>query len=276
VPKAIKTIYAFLVFGVTFSAIILRTVQLIYFTDISTGSIARGAESTIIAFYVLCAAVIVLIMALMSKKLGGCRNPLAENSRFLCVAGIAAGLSMFYDFVHQCINCYEYISKTSYAEMNYFIPLCISGAAALICAFYYIIIGVSLNTDKYDFRQFRLFHIMPVIWALSGLLICLTRFVDNRYEEEAFLQYAVLISGIIFCISFIGCIDENKSALRAAGCAGLIYAALTFIISMPRMFVLAFGYDISPVVFSSVTYFFTGAFALVFSFNIFKSQKKDY
>lgn len=275
-PKAIKTVYAILFFGVTFSAIILRTVQLLRFTDSSSGSIIKGAENTIFMFYALCAASLILIAFLLSKKSGGCENPLSKKNRALCAAGAAAGLSMFYDFVHQCINCYEYISKTSYAEMNYFIPLCVSGAAALACAFYYIIIGISFNTDKYDFKQFRFFHTMPIVWALSGLLVGITRFIDKLYAEEIILQYAVLISGIIFYIAFISCIDENGSALRFTGCAGLAYAVLAFSISLPRMAVFAFGYDVSPVVFSSVTYFFSGAFALVFSLNIFKSQKKDY
>lgn len=275
-PKAIKTVYAILVFGTAFSAIVLRTVQLLRFTDSSSGSIIKGAEDTIFVFYALCTASLILIAALLNEKLSGCGNPLSQKNRALCAAGVAAGFSMFCDFVHQCINCYEYLSKTSYAEMNYFIPLCVSGMAALACAFYYIIIGISFNTDKYDFRQFRYFHIMPIVWALSGILVGITRFIDKLYAEEVILQYAVLIAGIIFYIAFISCIDGSESALRFTGCAGLAYAVLAFSISLPRMAAVVFGYDISPVVFSSVTYFFTGAFALVFSLNIFKSQKKEY
>lgn len=274
-PKALKSIYFFLVFGITASAVVLRTSQLLYHTETETGYIKRGAENTIAAFYIICGVAVILCMAVLFSKFLKCNNLFErEKSRLLLVSGIAAGISMFYDFIHQCINIYEYITKTSYIEISYFISICVIGLSALICAFYFIAAGISFYTDRYDFKQFRYFHLAPVIWSIFGILIRLTRFEDEIYAEELFLQYSVLISAIVFYIMFIKSIDDERS-LKAAGCTGFIYFCLSFIISVPRIAAFFLGIELFNVTFSSITFLFTGIFALTVSLNIFKSEKKD-
>ena len=72
---------------------------------------------------------------------------------------------MFYDFVHQCVNCFNYFAKETAAGLNYFIPLCLGALCALLCALYFVMMGISFKTDTYDFRKFRCFIWLTLLFA---------------------------------------------------------------------------------------------------------------
>lgn len=171
-------------------------------------------RKTIVLFFIACAAVIMFSVLLCRKN--AYRNPFSkQRSRRVFYFCIFAAVAMFYDFVHQCINCYKYISENVNFEWNYFIPVCLVGISAVLCAFYFIIMGVSFVTDKYDFRNLSYFHIMPVCWNLFMLLCTLTRNDDGLYAQESILHYSVLILGMLFHIAVIRCLESNLHKLRA-------------------------------------------------------------
>ena len=274
-PKMLtKMIYV--LFGASvFSAVVLRCVQMFRYTEASTGFILRGAEKTVALFFTLCTAAVFLCSVFLSKK-NSFKNPFAKHkSNAVFYSCIFAAIAMFYDFVHQCMNCYQYISENIHFEMNYFIPLCIVGISAVFCAFYYVIMGISFVTDKYDFRQFGYFHIMPLCWYLFMLLSGLTRNDDGLYAEESMLHYAVLIFGILFYISVVRCIDNNLRKLKTFCFLGFSYGALCIILSVPRIAAIICGMDVHTVTFSALVYLFTGIFAVSLSAEALKDELEE-
>lgn len=274
-PKVVKNTTAVLLSLTAVSAIMLRIIQLIKFTDIETGYIYQSATQSMHIFYIICFVMIVL-SAIISYKSKCCNNPFEkEKSKTLSLFSFFAGISLFYDFVHQSVNCYEYISKNSQLQMNYLFPLVFVGISALACSFYFFLMGSYFVSDKYDFRQFKYFHLMPTAWILFKLLICIVTYVDERYAEEVFFQYELLIFGVCFYIFIIRCIDDDYFNLRHLAFTGISYALCSLIISIPRIVVWFMNAETSSVTFSSVTYLFTGLFALIFSVNILKPTKND-
>lgn len=274
-PKVVKNTTAVLLSLTAVSAIMLRIIQLIKFTDIETGYIYQSATQSMHIFYIICFVMIVL-SAIISYKSKCCNNPFEkEKSKTLSLFSFFAGISLFYDFVHQSVNCYEYISKNSQLQMNYLFPLVFVGISALACSFYFFLMGSYFVSDKYDFRQFKYFHLMPTAWILFKLLICIVTYVDERYAEEVFFQYELLIFGVCFYIFIIRCIDDDCFNLRHLAFTGISYALCSLIISIPRIVVWLMNAETSSVTFSSVTYLFTGLFALIFSVNILKPTKND-
>ena len=120
-PKMLTKIIYVLFGASVFCAAVLRCVQMFRYTDASTGFILRGAEKTIALFFVLCAAAVLLCSAFLSKKISF-KNPFAKHkSKVVFYSCIFAAIAMFYDFVHQCMNCYKYISENTHFKMNYFL-----------------------------------------------------------------------------------------------------------------------------------------------------------
>lgn len=259
----------------TLSAVVLRIIQLSSYTNTQTGYIFHSAKNSIIAFYIICAAIVVLC-SVISYKTPCTANPfdIKKGSKMAKICYLA-GASLFYDFVHQCLNCYEYISKNSVLQFNYIIPLIFLAVSALACTYYFYILGSYFNTQKYDFMQLKYFHLMPAAWIFFRLLICFNMYSNNLYAVDVFFQYLILIFGIIFYILIVNFITSSSFRLQNLAFVGMVYSIFSLIISVPRLAVCLFGIKTASVTFSSVTYMLTGVFALAVSVNILREESEN-
>lgn len=278
VKKTVKTVHNFIVFVLTLCLVVLRTVQLCFYTD-KSGCIVKGAENTIIVFY--CCALFLFISVLIyffQNRKSAVKDeltfPFKDKSRILCITSAAAGVSMFCDFIFRIIISYNYISGASYTRLNYFVPLCISAVFSFLCAFYFNAVSISFHSDKYVFGDFKYLHIIPLLWTVSVLVTCLTENVDVIYAEEKLLHYIVLILAIVFFVLFITS-SEGLTDLTALYAFGVAYGAFAIVISAPRMIAFFYKVSFNYTDFSSVPYLFTGIFALVVSKFISGQKKKD-
>ena len=271
-PKILtKIAFGFFGASVLFAAA-LRCVQLFAFTDASTGFVFKEASGTVNAVCVLCVIAVALCGILFHKKIPVADPFGQKDGRRLLYVCILAGAAMFYDFVHQCVNCFNYASRTTYLELNYLIPVLLTGIAALLCTFYFIIMGISFVTDKYDFRQLMYFHFAPVIWFVLGLLTSLTRYDDSYLAVENNLRYAVLFFGITFSLVLIRCIDGGAAKLKMLCFTGASYFALSFILSVPGIIAIIGGAKLNGGDHSFVSYLFTGIFAAALTSEALKKQ----
>lgn len=272
-PKVL-TKFALGLFGASvLCAAALRCVQLFSKTDIQTGFIFKEESLSAGAIYILCVIAAAVCGIFFHKKLAVV-DPFSENkSRPLYYICILTGAAMFYDFVHQCVNCYDYASRTAYFELNRFAPMLIAGITAILCTFYFIIMGISFVTDKHDFRRFIRFHLVLAIRFIAELLTYLTRYDDGFLAVENNLRCAVLIFGIIFSVALIKNIDGSPAAPRMLCFAGSAYAALSFILAVPREIAFIGSAELNKVDFSSVSYLCTGFFAAALAFQALKKDK---
>lgn len=251
----------------TFSAISVKTIQLTVSINAHYGS------NVDLALYILC-ALIMIICAAASFTAKNCeRSFLNEKSKALSFSCYLAGASLFSDFIHQCLNCYCYISENSELQLNYLIPLALVGLSALASAYYYYIFGSSFRSDTYDFKQLKYFHFMPASWIFFRLLTCIVTYTDKSVGAEALLQYAVLIFGIAFYLLFVKLIADDGFKLQGLAFTGLMYCAFSIIISFPRIIAWLLGKAAASVTFTSAAYFFTGIFAFVFVFKLLKPKE---
>lgn len=273
--KAVKKIHTFLVFALTVCLVALRTVQLCLYTESSLGYIVKGAEGTIALFYsVFLLLFAVILICYLRRDKNSVSNPFEKNSAFLRTAAMLAGASAFCDFIFRIIISYNYVTGVSAPQLNYFIPLCISAAASLFCAFYFIALSIVFYNSKYNFSDFRYLHIIPLLWAVCVLVTCLTENVVAVYSEERLLHYAVLISAIVFYVLLISCADRNDG-FKQLGTFGMVYGTNALVMAVPRFIAFINGMRFDYSDFSTVVYLFTGIFALVLSACIFGQKKKD-
>lgn len=268
-PKILKKVFSAVFGAFLLFAAVLRCVQLFLYTDASTGFIDRNKAGTIVLFFASCLAFILLILFLLKRE--SFRNPFDQSeSRLLFYVSAAAGVAMFYEFIFKCVNCSKYVASVSSVRLNYFIPICLAALFSLLCVLYFIMMGISFKTDNYDFRSFRYYHLVPVLWNLCILFSLLTDYNDGIYAEEKILHYAVLIFGILFFTELIRCVHSENKRLKCFCFSGLIYAALCFVLSVPRMVAFVFGAELFHVDFSAVTYLFMSLFAASLSLSAIK------
>lgn len=271
--KIIKKISIFFIALFTIFSIALRTIQLKHFTSIENGCILKDDALSVFVFFilVLLAIAFCLVLPLCSKKQN---NPFEiKKSKTMSALCILSAFTLFYDFVHQCVNVYEYLNKVGELQYNFLIPLCCSAFFALISTFYFMLMGLFFVSDNYDFRQFKFFHLVPAFWMLSKIMISLSFTLTKDLAEEQFLQYIVLIFGIFFFILIIRCFDDDSFNLKNMAFVSLSYAVSSFIIAVPRIISYSLQIETYPVLFSSITYLLTGIFALSFTINILKEKE---
>lgn len=272
-PKTLtKIVLGFFGASVLFAAA-LRCVQLFSFTDASTGFVLKEATASVTAVYILCILTAALCGMFFHKKFTPIDPFGKKEGKRLFYVCILAGAAMFYDFVHQCVNCFNYVSRTAHLELNYLIPILLAGITALLCTFYFIIMGISFITDKYDFRQLMYFHLVLLIWFVLGLLTSLTRYDDGYLAVQNNLRYAVLVLGITFSLLLIRCIDGSSAKLKTLCFTGASYAALSFILSVPSIIAFIGGAKLNEVGYSFVSYLFTGIFAAALTAEVLRKEK---
>ena len=261
--------FSFLAVSITaLAACFLRFFQLIRFTDSKTGFVIGNESLTYILYGVLILSVIfAVIYSLIS------RNKIRKISLSI-IKGIYISLIAFcvlplFDFVHQVNNCYSYIqtaSRQSYVEYNYLLPMGFQAIFALLSCYYLIVCAKSVRETKIDFKNFKLFHLVPLAWGFCRLLVIMTEIFDVESVEKL-LEFIFIIfyCGFTLCCAS-SCTDNEKKLIKPSfSFFALGLFSLSFSFSFARILMIISGeYEkLSKVSFSAVTYLFIGIFALI-------------
>lgn len=261
------------------AACALRFFQLLRQTDKSTGQIVAESSTVTVLVYIFIAALffVSLAIGLRERSLAGAFD-FEKESKTIRATSMLLSIGLFYDFVHQCYNCYHYLNNVSYVQYSYLLPLGISGIFALVSAGYFIAVSMSAGKTGVDFMSFKLFHFSPFIWAFAKLFSVLSSLFDFMKNVESCCEFIALGSVLGFFLCFVKAIDErNKSAGRSFLIFGLFSFAVCSVVSVPRIAMMIFvGFDsVSEVIFSAVTYLFLGIFILSLCVDLISRSKKQ-
>lgn len=274
-PRVKKPIFLLTAFSAFLAALILRCVQLFRLTDLQTGALIRGSEKSAAVFFALVAAFAVFTAAFAFVQ-GDIKAADKCKSRAVSVFSMLCSAAMFFDFVSQCLSCYDYASKSAYVALNKIIPMALAGAFALLSAIYFIVIGISFSSNRYDFRQLHIFCLFPFLWALCGALTDLTDYAGGILDTESVLKSLMLLFALLFFFFFAGNVLGGKSEmqLKALVFSGLVYGMLCTAACVPRFIAFVFRLGLAAAPYSGVSFMFSGAFAAAVSFYIL-FKKKD-
>lgn len=272
-PEILKKTFSAFSGAFILCAVILRTVIVLFYTDASTGFVRRSAAGITAAFCFCCVFSVLFCAAPLYKS--AISNPFDKHkNKLIFYTGIFSGAAMFCDFVYQCVNLYRIFINGGFAELNYTIPLCLTAVSSVLCAFYFIIMGVSYKTDKYDFRCLKYYHIIPLCRHLFAVFMSLTRYNDGIYSLENIMYYAVLISGMVYFILFLGCLDGNVKILKPFCIVGFLYGVLCVVLTVPRIAGALYA-DVFADGFSSAVYLFMGILSFSLSAAVLKKDRLE-
>lgn len=251
---------------------VLRFFQLLHFTDKKTGNVSDGAHMTIVVYALLAAAVIFDFIYAKGKNEFLPLLDFEKDSKKEYIASAFLAFSYFADFVQQVYNCYNYISRVSYIEYAYLIPMAVSGVLALLCCFYFVCFAMTAGGSNYDFRNFTLFHFLPVIWCFSKLIMMMLKIIDVQQNVEGVLEFLLMAFMVVFFFCYISMVDNKGAVSRAfvffANAVLIMAAALV----LPRYAVIISGNlkVLSPVDYTGLTYLAAGLFAVTLSSKALK------
>ncbi len=269
----VRIIFIILAVLSALGAFLVRFVQLYRLTDGTSGRITIGHTTSIIVLYVFVLVFIVSICCLTAFS--ECRNPF-YSTRFkaLPFISILTAVAFFYDFVKQCLSCYQEITNNDGLQTVYIVFIGINAVFALFSSFYFFTISVSLNNPNYNFKTLGFVHLAPFLWAFSRLIFCFSLIVYPVYSVEDILSFALIIVFTLFFLRFAMLTDLKKEKSQHTARLGLVGSFLALIISLPRIIIFFFDTDMSSTYYSSLVYFVIGVFILSFSLNIMYTDRK--
>ena len=259
------------------AACFLRFFQLIRFTDSQTGFVIGDNSLTYILYGVLVLSVaFAALYSFLARKRIRKINFIGNKGIYASV--IALCITYFFDFVHQVYNCFDYIQtadKQAYIEYNYLLPMGLQAIFALLTCFYLIICAKSVKKTAIDFKNFKLFHLVPLAWGFCRLLVIMTEIFDIE-SVESFLEFVFIVFYCGFTLCCASSIDdENKLIKPSFSFFALGLFALSFSFSFARILMFISGkYEkLSRVSFSAVTYLFVGIFAVICELSVYITEK---
>lgn len=258
---------------VSVGSAVFRCVQLILYTDTATGYITLGGENTVAVFYVsLTAAALLYGLYSFSKKRSECPEYFMPGKSVLWFSALSC-IGMFYDFIHQCLNCYYYMSQTAHPAANRLATMIACTVFALFSCVYYAVMCEAFRSSSFDYGRLWPLRFAPVMWFLCNLLLGLTEHSDVFYDVDSVLKYFTVIAGLLFFLFLSGISENDLRRQRSLAFSGFCYGAFSFILSFPRLIALAAGTGLNAADYSEVTFLFTGMFAFALSFEI-SAQKR--
>ena len=258
----------------TVGAAVIRCIQLFYYTDLSTGYVVSGGKNLISELYLIIAVAVLLfagVSFIFFNKKTSEFDFTPGKGMFLLSLLCAAG--MFYDFIYQCVSCYDYISKTSYIAVNRVIPMVLCIISALICCAYFAILSQCSRSSRFEFGRLKILCFAPFLWVFCNVLVGLTAYGDALYDVDSALKNFCLVFGLLFFFFYAAQREKSFSRMGALAFFGYTYGALCFVLVFPRIVSLIAGVSLTAPEYSSPAFLFTGAFAFVAAINISFKKK---
>lgn len=259
-------------------AVFLRFRQLLFFTDHTTGLVEPDGEIYSYWIYglIFCSAALCLVFALRCRCSAPGIVPKSQN-KVVAFAFLNAA-AFFMDFVLQAFDCFDYIENTAYLERNELALMILLGVFALLSSFYYITVGMTLGGSQYDFRSFRIFHFVPVVWAIIRLLDILVEMVNLSMGTETVIEFIYLVFLLMFYFSFITSAVSERNAGRGIVFFAMVTFMLSLILELPGVVTSLVGRqsEMSDAVFSRITDLVCGLFAASFAGNLLKRSRNDW
>ena len=250
---------------VSVSLCFLRLFQLLKYTDRQTGFVNSAEYITYIIYALLFAGVIFCIFFSVRIKKRRVQIGLADN-KSIYVSSVLLSGTYFFDFLHQCFNCYKCFEDNGATRLSHIIFYLLTAACAVLCCFYFSAVSMTAKRMNFDFTRLAVFNFLPIIWAFLKLVLILNEILDIKRSVQSVCEFLFLIAFICFDFCFIAAAEKKNFELTGAMCFFSMTAFMTCVtLSVPRIIALLIGKGdmIDKVGYTAVTYLMAGIFALV-------------
>ncbi len=257
---------------ISVGAAVIRCVLLFYYTDPQTGYVTGSGKELIFDLYV-CLAVSIVLFALAAwiGRADAGEELVPGRGMFLLSLFSAAG--MFYDFIYQCVNCYLYVSKTSFPAANRIVPMALCAVFALLSCAYFAVLCQCSRSSRFEFGRLWLLRLAPLCWTFCNVLVGLTEYGNIVFDVDSALKYLSLIFGMVFFFLLFASRESQFKRMGVLAFFGYSYGVLSFVLSLPRTITFIGGAGLAFPDFSAPAFLFTGVFAFAAALRISFKKK---
>ncbi|GEM_PF-871303 len=186
-----------------------------------------------------------------------------KNPFHLDAFSYIAAAGFFVNFITQCVLLYGAFSS---GRLNgtYILPILMSGVTALVSSGYFIIVGFSFGNRNYDFRSFRLIHVVPMLWALSVVFNLMELSSGFEKSIDSTLKYFMMLMLVCFFYRFATEVDSEGNAKNTTVLFARVYSYLAVLFFIDRFALVLSGK--APLISAENSVAFTGLMLCGFTF----------
>ena len=176
------------------------------------------------------------------KKRGSFANAfIFDNSYRLDIFSYLTAFGFFVEFISNIGVLVKSIMSSNAVAIMYLMPLLFCAIFALLSSFYFFAIGISYGTGNYDFRSFKLYHIVVLLWSISKLLTLLSQAISITQDLNGVLRHLSIMVSAFFFYYFIQEIDNDNGAMVNTVYTARMCAYCTGFYCLDRLILVIFG-----------------------------------
>lgn len=176
--------------------------------------ILHGGTAANIVFYVLLAASVGIACVDGAVRKQFAPAFLFKNRFHLDVFSVMTAGGFFLEFVSACHVLYQSVQSGLWHRPTVFAPQCCIAVFSLMSGFYFCCVAMSFHSERYDFRALKLWHLAPLLWALSRMLTLMTEADELRGNPNAAMKYAALTASLVFAYLMAREVGREEGASR--------------------------------------------------------------
>lgn len=200
-----------------------------------------------------------------------------DNAYKLDVFSYLVALGFFVEFISNVATLVKLFLNDNGLVISYIVPLIMCALFALLSSFYFVMVGLSFGTKDYDFRSFKLYHIVLLLWAVFKLMTLFGQVIRITYDVNAVLRYLSIMVLAFFFYYFVAEVENNGGAnIHTIYCARMCAYCSGFYCLDRLMLLITKQVDLnSNNTYFAITLMFVCLFALFFEKNILHNSTNE-
>jgi hypothetical protein len=223
----------YIVVGLLCATIPVRTYQLLFITEASTGFYTATDWSVYVAYALSALAILVSIIVVgLAKNVPSSRDEIRKKNVFLAVSSILFALGIIVDSV---LAFTSILAGTTGTEN--FSSVVIEAVFGVFAAIYIMIFGISHFDGRTTYFQYRFLALAPLAWTTGRIIIRFMKKISYVNVADLMLEIFILAAMMIFFLAFarISSGLSNEKSMRSLFASGYVCVFFCALANIPRI-----------------------------------------
>lgn len=223
----------YIVVGLLCVAIPVRTYQLLFITEASTGFYTKTDWSVYVIYGLAALTILVsFIIVTLAKNVPSSRDEIRKKNGFLAVSSILFALGIIIDSVFAFTSI---LAGTASADN--FGSVVIEAVFGVFAAIYIMIFGISHFDGRTTYFQYRFLALAPLAWTTGRIIIRFMKKISYINVADLMLEIFILAAMMIFFLAFarISSGLSNEKSMRSLFSAGYVCIFFCALANIPRI-----------------------------------------
>lgn len=223
----------YIVAGLLCAAVPVRTYQLLFITEASTGFYTKIDWSVYVIYGLSALAILAsFIIVNLAKNVPSSRDEIRKKNVFLAISSIIFAIGIIVDSV---LSFTSILAGVASAENSG--SVMIEAVFGVLAAIYIMIFGISQFDGRTTYFQYRFMALAPLAWTTGRIIIRFMKKISYVNVADLMLEIFILAAMMVFFLAFarISSGLSNEKSMRSLFTSGYVCIFFCGLANIPRI-----------------------------------------